>query len=475
MSSAARKLHADCRSNLTPAKRPPHAHIERRISVKKGIFVGDDGRSVRKPFAAGVIGNVVEWYDFGIYGYLSIYLAANFFKGDGAIPILAIFATFAVGFVFRPLGGLFFGSFGDRHGRKNALAIVVIGISAATLGIGLLPTVAQIGWLAPVLLVAFRSIQGFCAGGEYAGASSFLYEYAPRRHRGLFGGFLGVSTYVAFLIGSLLSWALAANLSQADMNDWGWRIPFLLAGPLGIVGFLIRYRIEDTPKFHEISSGEEIQDRPVRFALSKNRLMIVLLTGFLFSNAVGPYLLITYVPAYLTRSVGFSASEALRFSTMVVILMIVLLPIVGAISDRVGRKPVMLASTILYVLVPIPAFSLISAGDPTGVIVGQALLAVAQSVSTGIAAVVISEIFPVRVRYTGASISYNTAYVIFGGTAPFVATYLVDITGNVLMPAYYVVVIALISTLFALKLPETHTRNRADSMLPGRAGVEETT
>lgn len=440
--------------------------------MKKGILVADDGKPIRKQFTAGIIGNIVEWYDFGIYGYLSIYLAANFFKGDGAIPILATFATFAVGFVFRPLGGLFFGSFGDRHGRSKTLAIVVIGISAATLGIGLLPTVAQVGWLAPVLLVGLRSIQGFCAGGEYAGASSFLYEYAPTRRRGLFGGFLGASIYVAFIIGSLLSWTLAANLSEADMNSWGWRIPFLLAGPLGIVGFLIRRQIEDTPEFHKISSGDEIQDRPIRSALSNNRSMIILLTGFLFSNAVGPYLLITYVPAYLTRSAGFSASAVLRYSTIVVILMIVLLPIVGAISDRIGRKPVMLASTVLYVLVPIPAFSLIGAGDPTGVIVGQALLAVAQSASTGIAAVVISEIFPIRVRYTGASISYNTAYVIFGGTAPFVATYLVDVTGNILMPAYYVGIVALISTLFVLKLPETYSRNPAANVLAGRVRVD---
>jgi MHS family proline/betaine transporter-like MFS transporter len=426
--------------------------------MRQSAFKSDDGTSLKKPLMAGLIGNFIEWYDFGIYGYLAVYLAANFFTGEGLVPLLATFATFAVAFLFRPLGGLFFGSLGDRYGRKLALTLVVLGISVATLGIGLLPTQAQIGALAPVLLLVCRSIQGFCAGGEYAGASSFLFEYAPKHRRGLFGGFLGMSTYAAFLAGAAFSYALSSNLSAEDMHSWGWRIPFLLGAPLGLVGLYIRLRIEETPAFTKVEEAHEKVERPLRTALRENWVRIVILTGFLFSNAVGPYLLITYIPSYLTKSIGLTPAHSLETQSWALVIMLILLPIFGRLSDTIGRKPIMLTSALLYIATPLPAFLLFGTGGTTEAFFGQVLIVVAQAASIAITAVVLCEMFPTKVRYTCAAVSYNTAYMLFGGTAPLVATYLVEVTGDKLSPAYYVMIVAAISAVFVTRLPETLER-----------------
>lgn len=412
-------------------------------------------RSRRRPLIAGVIGNFVEWYDFAIYGYLTVALSKNFFPGEGIGPILSTFAVFAVAFLFRPIGGLVLGSLGDKIGRRSALAGVVLTISIATTLVGVLPTYAQIGWLAPVLLLALRCVQGFAAGGEYGGASSFLYEYAPRHRRGLFGGLLGFSTYLSFLAGSVFAFGLGSALSEQAMTSWGWRIPFLAAAPIGLVGLYLRMRIDDTPEFREVRRAGAVEHAPLRRSIASQWRKIVLLLGFLISNAVGPYLLITYVPTYLKTSVGLTDRQSLVAQCGALALICVLLPLCGALSDRVGRKPLMLTSTLLYLITPLPAFLLFRIPSVATAFTGMALIVLAQAASVAITAVVISEMFPTKVRYSSASVSYNVAYMLFGGTAPLVATWLVAVTGTALAPAFYVMAIAVVSTVFVFLLPET--------------------
>lgn len=433
---------------------------DKLMSASADVRADDQGISRFRPLAAGVIGNFVEWYDFGIYGYLSIALSKNFFPGHGMGPLLATFGVFGVAFVFRPLGGLIFGSLGDKLGRRSILAGIVLMISISTALIGVLPTYAQIGWLAPVLLIVLRSVQGFAAGGEYGGASSFVFEYAPLHRRGIFGGVLALSTYLSYLTGSLFVFGLGATLSEQAMTSWGWRLPFLAAAPLGLVGLYLRMRVEETPEFREVRSEAEVEKAPLRASFSGQRRRIVVLFGFLISNAVGPYLLTTYIPTFLKGSGGLNSAQVFIALSAVLVMMCLLLPVGGWLSDRVGRKPIMAASTILFVLTPLPAFLLFQTPSVAAAFGGMALIAIGQVASTGIAAVVISELFPTTVRYSSASITYNLAYMLFGGTAPLIATWLVTLTGSSLAPALYLMTIAAISTVFVGLLPETSPTSR---------------
>ncbi|QIZ36528.1 MFS transporter [Saccharopolyspora sp. ASAGF58] len=425
----------------------------------------DSEKAPLRTLAAGMIGNFVEWYDFGVYGFLALPLAHNFFPGDGAGPLLATFAVFGVAFFFRPLGGLILGPLGDRIGRRTTLAWVVLTISAATMILGLLPTYHQVGWLAPILLVLLRCAQGFAAGGEYGGATSFIFEFSPRRRRGYYGGLLGLSTYLAFFVGTVIAFGLSAAIGGDAMNDWGWRIPFLLAAPIGLIGLYLRLRVADTPDFARAKNDESLESSPLRTTLRTHGKRILLLFGFLTSNAVGPYLLITYLPAYLRTTVGIVNEGGLLLAqASALLLACILMPLFGRLSDAVGRRPIMLTSTVLYATTSIPAFLLFETRNIAGVALGLALIAVGQAASVAITAVVIAEMFPTTVRYSAASVSYNLAYLVFGGTAPLVATWLVASSGWSIAPAAYMTCIAVAASIFVLTLPETAPR-RADSGL----------
>lgn len=420
-------------------------------------------RELTRHMVAGGVGNFVEWYDFGIYGFLSFALAKNFFTGDGVGPMLATFAVFGVSFVCRPIGAVVFGHLGDRIGRKGVLSIVVLTIAIATGLVAFLPTYEQVGWLAPFLLVLLRCVQGFAAGGEYGGASSFVFEHAPKHLRGMFGGILGVSTYLAYLAGASLAFGLSAGLSEEAMMAWGWRIPFFIAIPLGIIGLYIRTHVQDTPEFEEIRDETPPTLQQTVSAQWKN---ILLLFGFIISNAVGPYLLVTYIPTYLKTSGRLTDGETLIAQAAALILVCILLPVFGWLSDRVGRRAVMVVSTIMYVVVPVPAFTLIQSSEGFAVFIGLALLAIAQAASTSVTAVLICELFPTAMRVGSSSIAYNLAYALFGGTAPFIATWLVAQTGVDIAPAFYVIAVAAASTIFVFLLPETspkHGRRKSDT------------
>jgi MFS transporter, MHS family, proline/betaine transporter len=412
--------------------------------------------TLRRAIVGASIGNTVEWFDFATYSFLAVTLAAVFFpSGNPTAALLSTFAIFAAAFFVRPLGGLFFGPLGDKIGRQRVLATVIILMSLSTFVIGLLPPYATIGVWAPLLLVVARCLQGFSAGGEFGGASTFLAEYSPDDRRGFLVSWLEFSTLIGFLMGSILVLLLTTVLPEDALVSWGWRIPFLLAGPLGIVGLYIRLRLEDTPEFRALMESGEVARSPLRESITENWKQILQVGGLVIIQNVGFYVVLSYMTTYFQDPLGFSPTAASLSTTITLLVGMALIPPLGALSDRVGRKPLLLASCIGYVVLTYPLFLLLNTGNLFAAILAQvalgALLAV--FISTSIAA--LTELFPTRVRYGGFSIGYNFSVAIFGGSSPYLAQYLVSSTGSPLSPAFIVIIAAVATLLVVLTIRET--------------------
>ena len=412
--------------------------------------------SIRRAIVGASVGNTVEWFDFAVYGYLAVTLGAVFFPSeDPTISLLSSFAVFGVAFVMRPLGGLFFGPLGDRIGRQRTLATVIILMSVSTFAIALLPGYATIGIWAPILLVAARLLQGFSAGGEFGGASAFIAEYSPDNRRGFLVSWLEFSTLIGFILGSTSVLVLSSVLSEDALTSWGWRIPFLLAGPLGLIGLYIRLRLDDTPEFRALESAGEVSQSPFKETITQNWRPILQVAGLVIIQNAGFYIVLTYMQTYITEQLGFSTTSASLSTVLTLLVGMALIPPLGALSDRVGRKPVLMASCVGFVVLTYPLFLLLNAGSLAGAIAAHVALGALLAVylSTTIAA--LTELFPTRVRYGGFSIGYNVSVAIFGGAAPFLATYLISVTGNPLSPAFYLIAAAIATALTLLTIKET--------------------
>lgn len=410
--------------------------------------------AVRKAITGASIGNAVEWFDFAIYGFLATYVAANFFPaGDETAALLSTFAIFAAAFFMRPLGGFVFGPLGDRIGRQRVLAIVILLMSAATLAIGLLPTYAAIGVGAPLLLLFFRCLQGFSAGGEYGGGAVYLAEYASTERRGLVVTFMAWSGVVGFLLGSITVTVLQAALPADAMQSYGWRIPFLLAAPLGLVGLYIRLRLDDTPEFTELSTQDKVAKRPLHEAVTTSWVPILQVIGLFLIFNVGYYVVFTFLPTYLIKTLHYSKTASFTSVTLASLVALILILPFAALSDRVGRRPMLIAGSALFAVLSYPLFLLLNSGSLTAAITAHCVLAAIESVYVSTAVTAGVELFSTRVRYSGFSIGYNVAVAGFGGTTPYVVTWLTASTGNVLAPAFYLIgaAVASLATVFALR------------------------
>ncbi len=423
----------------------------------------DSARAAHAPVAKAVrgaaIGNAVEWFDFAIYGFLATYIAEKFFPpGDETAALLNTFAVFAAAFFMRPLGGFFFGPLGDRIGRQRVLAVVILVMSASTFAIGLVPSYETIGVFAPILLLLLRCLQGFSAGGEYGSGACFLAEYASDRHRGFVVSFLVWSVVVGFLLGSVTVTALEALLSEAAMDAYGWRIPFLIAGLLGAVGLYIRTRLGDTPEFTALREEGEVSSSPLKEAFTHAWRPILQIIGLVVIHNVGFYVVFTFLPSYFTKTLEFTKTDSFVSITVASLVAIALIPPLGALSDRVGRKPLLIAGSILFAVFTYPLFLLLTSGSLAAAITAHAALAAIESVFASTALAAGAELFATRVRSSGYSIGYNISVAIFGGTAPYVATWLVARTGNDIAPAYYVIGAAVVTLLTVLTMAETARR-----------------
>lgn len=397
----------------------------------------------RRVVAASFIGNFVEWFDYAIYGYLAATIAVVFFpESDPQTALLATFALFAISFFVRPLGGFVWGHLGDKLGRRTALSLSILIMSVSTFCIALIPGYATIGIFAPVLLLVVRIVQGFSAAGEYAGASAFLVEYAPAHRRGLYAAVVPASTAAGLLFGSLFVAGLTALLTADQLTGWGWRIPFLLAAPMGLIGRYIRTKLEDTPAFQELAEEDEVIKAPVRDMFRHHWATLLRAVGAVLLNAVGFYVILSYMPTYLSEEIGFGRTESFLATSLALLSYIGFIFLTGLASDRFGRRKVLLAASVSFIVLTVPAFMLLESGTFLTVLGVQVLLGAMLTLNDGTLPSFLAELFPTRIRYSGFAVSFNVANAVFGGTAPFVATLLISAFATTLAPAWYLMAAA---------------------------------
>lgn len=411
---------------------------------------------VRTILVAGTVGNVMEWYDFGIYGTFSPVIATQFFpSADPLASLLASFAVFASGFFARPLGALAFGHIGDRLGRKPALLASVILMAVPTFLIGLLPTYAQIGVLAPLLLVLLRLLQGLSAGGELSGSTSFLLEHGPAGRRGLYAAWAQVGATVGVLLGTGIGALLAALLPPEAYTAWGWRIAFGLGLGIGLGGLFLRRHLAETPAFTSLEASGTVAASPVAEAVQHARGAMLTVAGLVCMPTVATYFIVGYMPSHLEKVVGLTATAALTLDSVAVVALAALLPLMGALGDRVGRRPLLVGSAGALLLLGYPLWVLLSSGT-VAALVGLLLFAVAVAVADGGVSAAMPEAVPTRVRYTAFSVGYNAGIALFGGTTPFIATALVAATHDAAAPSLYLMATAVITLATALRMKDRY-------------------
>jgi MHS family proline/betaine transporter-like MFS transporter len=413
-------------------------------------------RALRRVLPAAGVGHFVEWFDFGLYGTLATVLSQNFFDKDNpGSALLSTFAVFAVGFVMRPIGGMFWGSLGDRHGRKNVLATVIILTSASTFLIGVLPTYAQVGVWASVLLVVVRLLQGFAAGGESSGATTLLLEYAPSRRRGFVTSFIDVFGFLAFLAGAGLSLLLSATLGEDVLDAWAWRIPFWVALILGLIGLYLRLKLEDTPEFLATQATQKVTASPLRDSFRTAWKALLFCVGFVVVKSVGHWMLQTFMPSYLQSDLNYNQTQSFQVTVIGFAVIVVLVPFMGMLSDRIGRRPLMIAGCAGFVLLSYPTLILMGSGHFWAAVAAMSILGVFMAAIDGAINAAMPELFPTNIRYGSMSIAYNIAVAVFGGITPYVSTWLISATHNTYAPAFYIGAAALISGVVFVLAHET--------------------
>jgi MHS family proline/betaine transporter-like MFS transporter len=407
--------------------------------------------SHRRTVLAGIAGNVMEWYDFAVYGYFAPIIGRHFFPSEDAnASLIAAFGVFAAGFLMRPLGGLVFGHIGDRIGRKAALTVSVLAMAIPTFLIGVLPGHATLGALASVLLVLLRMVPGLSVGGEFTTSVVFLVEGAPPGRRGLAGSWSTVGATAGILLGSAVGALLNIVLPRDAVAAWGWRLPFLNGLAVRLAGLYIR---EHIPESRVLSGSEGPSRSPVVEAFRaewRTMLRIAALNSF---NAVGFYMAFVYVVTYMEKITHLSPGTALDINTLNMVVLLVALPTAGALSDRLGRRPMLLAAALGGIVLSGPLFWLLDHPHPVMVLVGQMGFALLVGGFVGAMPATMVEAFPARVRCSAVSVGYNLCLGILGGTTPVVATWLITRTHNDLSPAFYVVAAALVSLAAVLTLP----------------------
>lgn len=402
---------------------------------------------------AGAIGNMLEWYDFAVFGFFAAAIGSQFFPADDRLAqLLNTFAVFAVGYLARPVGGVLFGYLGDRIGRKRALQVSIVAMAVPTSLIAFMPTQADIGEWAAVLLVILRLAQGFSVGGEFIGSICYLVEVAPKGRRGLYGSFTVFSTVGGMLLGSAVAAGLNAALGPEAIADWGWRLPFLGGILLGVVGWNLRRRLAETPEFEAIVAAGRTVPHPGWSALRQMPAEIFQVGAMVLLLGVGIYTLFIWMPTYLTHIVTPPVPHALIVNTAAMILMIALMPLAGTFADRFGFKPVLVGAMLVIAVLVYPLFVWVDTGDFTAMLVAMTIFAVASGFLQGGTPVALAAQFPVEIRFTGMAIGYNISMAVFGGTAPYVATWLISETGYLAAPAWYVMAVAVASIVATLSL-----------------------
>ncbi|MFI1071728.1 MFS transporter [Streptomyces puniciscabiei] len=441
--------------------------LTRRLRRDRRAFGEDDVQVVEPPLlrravGAAALGNCMEWFDFGVYSYLAATIGKVFFPGASpAAQVISSFATFAAAFVVRPLGGLVFGPLGDRIGRQKVLATTMIMMAVGTFAIGVIPGYGTIGIAAPVLLLLARMVQGFSTGGEYGGATTFVAEYSPDLRRGFLSSWLDFGTFVGYALGSALVTLLNLALTDTQMLSWGWRVPFLIAGPLGVIGLYMRLRLEESPAFqqqldeHEKALAQESAGSEFKDIVRNHWGELLVCMGLVLLYNVTNYMVTGYLPTYQTEVLHRSSGSADLLVLAGMLWIVVLITFLGRLSDHVGRRPVFAVAAAAMIVLAVPAFLLIKAHGTWPPVLGVLLLATLLACFAAPSAATLPALFPTAVRYAAMGIGFNVAVSAFGGTTPLVTAALVTATGDDLMPAYYLMLAGFIGLLTVRFLPET--------------------
>ncbi|MER7478022.1 MFS transporter [Streptomyces sp. NPDC126510] len=424
-------------------------------------------RRGRRALVAGSVGNLIEWYEFGVYGYFATIIAARFFTPEGgsaAEALVKTYASFALAFFFRPVGAALFGRLGDRAGRRPVLVLVIVLMTVATTLIGVLPTYAQAGALAPWLLTFLRMVQGLSAGGEFGGAVSMMTEFAPPGRRGLYGAWQSFTVALGLLAGAGTAALLATVLSEEQLGAWGWRLPFLLTLPLGVGALWLRLRLDETPVFVAERSKETPPPREVAWA-------VVLGAGRIMGWAAAGYTFLVVLPSYLQSSLGATFQQALVATVLANLGFATTILPAGLLSDRLGRRAVMVTGAVLVAVLAVPLLNLLQdpgVSDPVkGVAVCGAGAVVGLMAGPGPA--MLSEMFPTGVRYTGLGLAYALSNAVFSGCAGLIITETVERTGSVDVPAYYAAAACAVSVPALLMRPPARSAGVAKTSVE-RAG-----
>ncbi|WP_245935093.1 MFS transporter [Acidipropionibacterium virtanenii] len=419
----------------------------RRLEVDDVTVV--EPRTLKTAIAGAAVGNLMEWYDIGVYAYVAV-IIGRMFLADGSDSARSLFSlgVFAVTFIARPVGGIVLGQLGDRLGRQRVLAFTLTMMASATFLIGVLPDYSKIGFWAPLLLIVLKLMQGFSTGGEYAGASTFVTEYAPDRHRALYASVLDAGSNLGAAIGALFVSLLQLNLSEQFMNGWGWRIPFMAALPFGAVAMYFRLKVEDTPAFQAAQEAQRNADEEAIQAVGAPKGVIALiraywrqlLTGIVLVAAANTtfYAVTTYMPTYLTTTLHYDPVRGNLLIVPVLVILSACVPLSGMMSDRLGRKRVLQIAALSAIVGSVPAFLLLMHGSTWSTFFGLLILAAPVALYLANLAASLPALFPTESRYGGMGITYNISVALFAGTAPFIMQSLVTLTGQPLAPAFWI-------------------------------------
>lgn len=433
-----------------------------------------DPRGRRRAFLGATAGHLIEWYDYGVYGFLAVFIGQAFFASDNpAVNLISSFAVFALSFFIRPLGGLFFGPLADRIGRKRTLLMVLIMMAGSTFLIGVLPTSASIGLLAPVLLVLIRSVQGFSAGGEIGTITSFIAEYAGPKRRGFSTSWLMTTAVLGLVLGGLVANSLIYLLGTEAMQNGGWRIPFLLAGPLGLIALYIRMKLEESPEFQALEAQGTKSKTPLREAMRWKRAM-GLVFAFIAMHASVFYLLLTFASTYMSGRLGFEPGTTLLYVFVSSALAAAVMPVGGMITDRFGRKGFLIVTGLLTTGALVWFFLSADGATPRTFIAPLLTVAAFYGLYASSTYALMTEVLPTHIRSTGIALAYNLPVAIFGGSAPMIAAALIAATGDISAPVYFFVGTGLISVIgLALLRPSDISRSTdaSERALAGRAQV----
>ncbi|MBV4521906.1 glycine betaine/L-proline transporter ProP [Pseudomonas sp. SWRI74] len=444
------------------------------------ITIVDDAK-MRKAITAAALGNAMEWFDFGVYGFVAYVLGKVFFPGaDPGVQMIAALATFSVPFLIRPLGGLFFGTLGDKYGRQKVLAATIVIMSLSTFAIGLIPSYASIGIWAPILLLLAKMAQGFSVGGEYTGASIFVAEYAPDRKRGFLGSWLDFGSIAGFVFGAGLVVLISTILGEEQFEAWGWRLPFFLALPLGMIGLYLRHALEETPAFQQhveqleqgdregLATGPKVSFKEVATQHWRSLMTCI---GVVVATNVTYYMLLTYMPSYLTHNLHYSENHGVLIIIAIMVGMLFVQPVIGLISDKIGRRPFIIFGSVGLFFLAIPAFMLITSGKIGLIFSGLLVLAVLLNFFIGVMASTLPAMFPTHIRYSALASAFNVS-VLIAGLTPAAVAWLVESTEDLYMPAYYLMVIAVVGLITGVTMKETANKPLRGAA-PAASDIEE--